>query len=477
MPEVRKGRQTPTKSIILPYTETRGQEAIEIYNSSGRTAQEWQELLTYDIMAVNEDGLWVHTKFGEEIPRRNGKNEVVVIRELWGLEHGEKILHTAHRTTTSTSASRRLVARLIGAGYEEVTRIKKGQKYDKHFTYTKQVGMERIVLLGEGGGCIDFRTRSSSGGLGEGFDLLVIDEAQEYTDNQETALKYVVTDSKNPQTIFCGTPPTTVSVGTVFTKLRTAALQGETTNTGWAEWSVEEMTDPKDKNAWYETNPSLGTVLTERAVMDEIGGDAIDFNIQRLGLWLRYNQKSAVSRREWEQLKCETLPQLSGKLFVGIKYSKDGESVAMSIAVKTTDGRIFVEGIDCRPQRAGNTWILDFLSKAAVDTVAVDGASGQEMLSADMKKRKLKAPKLPTVKDIIMANSTFMVDMKKLCHMGQPSMVQIVSNCEKRAIGTNGGYGFKSILDGAKIELMDSMILAAWLCKTKKERRNQKIGY
>ena len=73
MSEPRKGRQTPTKSIILPYTETRGQEAIEIYNSSGRTAQQWQELLIYDIMAVNEDGLWVHTKFGEEIPRRNGK--------------------------------------------------------------------------------------------------------------------------------------------------------------------------------------------------------------------------------------------------------------------------------------------------------------------------------------------------------------------------------------------------------------------
>ena len=36
--------------------------------------------------------------------------------------------------------------------------------------------MERIVLLGEGGGTIDFRTRSSSGGLGEGFDLLVIDD-------------------------------------------------------------------------------------------------------------------------------------------------------------------------------------------------------------------------------------------------------------------------------------------------------------
>lgn len=479
MKKPRIGRQTPTKSIILPYTETRGQDAIEIYNSSGRTAQEWQELLIFDIMAVNKDGLWVHTKFGEEIPRRNGKNEVVVIRELWGLLNGEHILHTAHRTTTSSAASRRLAERLVGQGYEEITRQKKGETYDKHFTYTKQLGLEKIVILGEGGGTIDFRTRSSKGGLGEGFDLLVIDEAQEYTDDQETALKYVVTDSRNPQTIFCGTPPTTVSVGTVFTKLRNNALQGETVNTGWAEWSVDEMCNPKDKDAWYETNPSLGVILSERAVMDEIGGDEVDFNIQRLGLWLKYNQKSAISKREWEELKLEEPPKITGKLFVGIKYGHDGEAVALSIAVKTAGGKIFVEGIDCRPQRAGNTWILDFLSKADIETVAVDGANGQELLADAMKKKKLKAPKLPTVKQIIVANSAFSqaIYAGDICHMGQPSMVQIVSNCEKRAIGTGGGYGFKSILDGAKVELMDSMILAFWLCSEQKQRRKQVTRY
>lgn len=477
--EIRKGRQTPTKSIVLPYTRTRGAEAIELYNSSGRTAQEWQELLIYDIMAVNEDGLWVHTKVGEEIPRRNGKNEVVVIREMWGLENGERILHTAHRTTTSTAASRRLVQRLVGAGYEEVTRVKKGVKYGKHFTYTKQLGLERIVLLGEGGGTIDFRTRSSQGGLGEGFDLLVIDEAQEYTDNQETALKYVVTDSKNPQTIFCGTPPTVVSAGTVFMKMRSTALQGESINTYWAEWSVDTMTDPRDKDAWYETNPSLGTVLTERAIMDEIGTDDVDFNIQRLGLWLKYNQKSAISKREWEELQCKELPKLTGKLFVGIKYGHDGDSTAMSIAVKTADGRIFVEGIDCRSMRAGNGWILDFLAQAEVESVVADGANGQELLAKAMKERKLKAPMLPTVKEIIMANAAFAQALyqKDICHMGQPSMVQIVSNCEKRAIGSNGGYGYKSILDGADISLMDSMILAFWRCSIHKEKKKQKVSY
>lgn len=482
MAKNRIGRQTPTKSIVLPYTKTRGKEAIDLYNDAWgekRQAQEWQELMMYDILAVGKDGLWVHTKFGWEIPRRNGKNEIITIREFWGLEHGEKILHTAHRTTTSSSASRRLAALLDAAGYIEVTRIKKGQKYDKHYTYTKQLGLEKIVLLGDAGGTIDFRTRSSKGGLGEGFDLLVIDEAQEYQDDQESALKYVVTDSKNPQTLLCGTPPTPVSSGTVFLKLRNAALQGETVNTGWAEWSVEEMTDPNDKDAWYETNPSLGTVFTERSVQDEIGSDEVDFNIQRLGLWLRYNQKSAISKREWEELQCQSLPELKGKLFVGIKYGHDGESVAMSVAVKTDDGKVLVEAVDCRPARAGNTWILDFLKNADVDSVVVDGANGQELLADAMKRRKLKTPVLPTVRQIIMANSAFSQGIyeKKICHMGQPSVVQIVSNCEKRAIGSNGGYGFKSLLDGAKIELMDSLILAFWRCTEKKERRKQKVGY
>lgn len=53
-------------------------------------------------------------------------------------------------------------------------------------------------------------------GLGEEFDLLVIDEAQEYTDDQASALKYVVTDSRNPQTIFCGTPHVEEKVMNIF---------------------------------------------------------------------------------------------------------------------------------------------------------------------------------------------------------------------------------------------------------------------
>ena len=479
MTKVKLGRQTPTQSVVLPYEKTRGQEAIDLYNNTGRTAQEWQVLLMYDILAINEDDLYVHTKYGYSIPRRNGKNEIVAIRELFALLNGEKGLHTAHRTTTSSAASKRLVSLLNGLGYKEVIRIKQDETYTKSYIYSKQFGLEKVILLDEGGGSIDFRTRSSKGGLGEGFDLLVIDEAQEYQDDQETALKYVVSDSHNPQTIFCGTPPTAVSTGTVFTKMRDNALQGSALNTGWAEWSVEHMSDVRDRDLWYETNPSLGTVLTERKIMDEVGTDDIDFNIQRLGLWINYNQKSAISKNEWESLSVNILPKLKGKLFVGIKYGQDGKNVSLSIAVKTIDNKIFVESIDCREKRIGDDWILQFLTHADIDKVVVDGANGQSILEKEMKDERLKAPILPTVKEIIAANSSFEqgIFQENICHMNQLSLLQSVSNCEKRSIGTNGGFGYKSLRDDIEITLLDSVILAYWACKESKEKKKQKISY
>lgn len=463
MSEKRIGRQTPTTSVVIPYTESKGKEAIDIYNKTSRSAREWQEILTYDILAVNNEGLWTHTKFGYEIPRRNGKGEIIVIRELYGLLNGERILHTAHRTTTSHSAWERLCMLLDEASID--------------YKATKQMGLETIRL--EDGGYCNFRTRSSKGGLGEGYDTLIIDEAQEYTIDQESALKYIVTDSMNPQTLFCGTPPTAVSSGTVFMKMRDTAIQGLSKNTGWAEWSVEFQSDPNDKELWYQTNPSLGLQFTERSIEDEITSDPIDFNIQRLGLWLRYNQKSAISEKEWNALKVDILPALVGKLYVGIKYAGDGKHVSLSVAVKTETDKIFVETIDCVDVKQGNGWILQFLKECDVASIVVDGASGQELLKADMKKERLKAPTLPKVKDVIAASSTFEDGLfsKKICHNAQPSLTQCVSNCEHRAIGSNGGFGYKAIKEGIDISIMESMVLAYWSCANVKERRKQRISY
>lgn len=475
----RLGCQTPTQSVVLPYSETKGQEAIDLYQQTGRTAQEWQQIQVRNILAVNNDGLWVHTKYGYAVSRRNGKSEIAVIRALYGVTClSEAVLYTSHRTTTSHSAWIRTCRMLSNAGYTEIARkSKKEDPPEKSYRTSKQFGLETIEIFG--GGAISFRTRTDSGGLGEGYDLLIIDEAQEYTGAQETALKYVVSDSMNPQTIFCGTPPTVVSSGTVFMKMRDAILEGNSENSGWAEWSVEKQTDPHDREAWYKTNPSMGTILTERKIADEIGPDELDFNVQRLGLWIRYSLKSVVSRSEWEELKADTMPCLSGALHVGVKFGKDGTNVAVSVAVRTEYEKIFVESIDCRPARAGVGWIIDFIEKSDVDQVVIDGANGQQILTDAMKDAKLIKPILPTVKEVIVAYAVFeqMLEAKTICHMNQPSLTQSVSNCEKRPIGSNGGFGYKSIKDTSDIALMDSMILALWSCSESKVRKKQKISY
>lgn len=242
----RKGNQIPTQSLILSTKNSLYKEAVLLYEKTGRKTQKWQVNLLKAILSRNRKNLWVHTKFGYSLPRRNGKNEIVVIREIFALTQGEMVLHTAHRTNTSHSAWERLVKLLEKAGYER----------EVDFTTLKAKGQERVEFV-KTGGRVEFRTRTTTGGLGEGFDLLIIDEAQEYTDDQESALKYTVTDSRNPQTIFCGTPPTPISSGTVFTEFRKKCLQESTKNSGWAEWSIEEESDPYDIELWYRTNPSL----------------------------------------------------------------------------------------------------------------------------------------------------------------------------------------------------------------------------
>ena len=462
--DTRQGRQTPTVSVILPYKKTKGPEAIELYNASEKTALEWQECLTYDMMAVDDEGLWIHQKFGYSVSRRNGKSEMALARCIWGLKNGERILYTAHRASTAHSIWDRL-GRLCP---------KVGIVVESSF---RAFGKEHLYC--EGDGIIEFRTRTSTGGLGEGYDVLIIDEAQEYTPEQDTALKYVVTDSANPQTIMFGTPPTAISAGTVFPKYRKNVLMGDSYASGWAEWSVPEMTDPKDVEAWYETNPSLGTVLKERTIRSEIGDDEVDFNIQRLGLWIKYNQKSAISKNEWFALQVDKLPKLKGQLFAGIKFGHDGKNASLSIAVRTSDDHIFLEAVACRPMNAGLTWIIDFLDKADVKKVAVDGKNGTGMLEDALKKAHIKKAVIPTVGEYIKANAMFEMALAQatIQHMEQSAATQVITNCEKRAIGSGGGFGYQSMLDGADISILDSMILAHWLCAEYKAVKKQNIRY
>ena len=464
-----RARQTPTASVVLPYTRSRGAEAVALYERSGRTAMPWQRLMMEDIMAVNDEGLWVHMKFAWSIPRRNGKSELLIMCSLWALTNGRRVLYTAHRTTTSTNAWEKVVRCLTKAGFVE----------DEDFKTSKRQGNEQIIWL-SGDGIINFRTRTSKGGLGEGYDLLIIDEAQEYTADQESALKYIVTDSKDPQTLMCGTPPTAVSAGDVFLKYRRDTLEGRNEDCGWAEWSVPALSDMTDRALWYETNPSLGYVLTERTVRNELGSDRVDGNIQRLGLWLTYSQKSAITRPDWMRCALEEAPVLPAhpKLWYGVKYSQHTGNTALAVAVRLDDGRIFVEAIDCRPTKDGNTWIIAYLKGDAAEGAVIDGAGAQRILADEMVDAECRCTSLlPRVADVVEAAALLEKQIfgGQLCHMAQPALVQTVTHCTHRAV--SGGFGYASYLEGADAALVEAVMLAHWLCARERDSFEQFISY
>lgn len=475
--------QTPTfTNVKYDPKKTKGIEAIELYKATGQNLFPWQQKQLKAIEAVTDDGLWKYINYCICVSRRNGKGEILAARELDGIiNRGEKICHTAHRSTTSHDAFNRLFTLLKKAGYKEHNRKKKEMPAQSFFA-SKQFGLEHIEI--SGGGVIDFRTRTDSGGLGEGFDLLVVDEAQEYTQKQESALQYTVSASANPQIIMVGTPPTVTSMGDVFPRVRGKVLEGNAYETGWAEWSIQEMPDEndiKDPAIWEIYNPSYGHTLNERKIRNELSGDDLDFCIQRLGFWVSYNQKSEITEADWDVLKLDKLPKLSDKRYIGIKYGRDGANVAVSIASRTTDGKIFVETIDCASVRAGNGWIFEYLHNPKLDKIAIDGASGQKLLAEQIKEYKIKPQVvLPKVAEVITANAMFeqALYQKELVHMGQESLRAVVTNCEKRLIGSQGGFGYKSLVETQDIAVMDSMILAYWLCAiTKEKKTKQSISY
>lgn len=146
------------------------------------------------------------------------------------------------------------------------------------------LGREAIIL--RSGARVKFLARTRTGGRGQHGDLLIIDEAQEMDENQQASFLPAISASKNPQTIYVGTPPEPDSPGTVFRSIRERAMSKDSKKTAWFEFSVPEIGDVKDPERWAKTNPALG----RRIMLSTIEGeaeqmDADTFARERLGWW------------------------------------------------------------------------------------------------------------------------------------------------------------------------------------------------
>lgn len=480
----RFGNQTPMYSWCGSYTRTEGKFAVEMANAYGLPPHPWQRTVLNDWLAIDDDGRLLNSLCVLAVPRQNGKTGCCDPRETWGLTHrGEWILHTAQEFQTAQKAFDRLRKKFGERKNDPMAKYPELNALVKRYT----TSANQMVLDLKNGGHIEFRTRGSNDDVGRGgtFDLVVIDEAQSYTDAQDAALSPLNSAAPNgsPQTILMGTVPTpkTAFKGEKFASIRASLHDDPYVGACIHEWSVKEIGDVTDIDRWYESNPSLGYQLLESALLADSRKMSPDsFAREHLGWWpssiAELNTLIKVS--DWEACKTDN-PSKEGEVVYAVKFSPDGAVGTLAACHKTEDGVPFVYVVDSRSMASGLSWFVDNLAQRSdkAAQIVIDGQSNAQALTDQLLDRGVahKVIRRPSTGDVIAANSAFVnaVKERKLTHYGQPALDDSATKTAKRKIGNHGGFGFATT-DDADATLVEACALAYRESLTTKRKPGRK---
>lgn len=437
----------------------------------------WQPHLLDVMLARDEHDKYCAPEVGIPIPRQNGKSWVVRARCFYGALNGEKILYTCHHGDTSDEMFKELKAPFEDEGEPELRALCSAVR--------KTNGKQAIEL--KNGGLIRFITRTDNGGRGKSFDTLIYDEAQELTDAQLSALLSSTSagKKKNPQTIYLGTPPGPKCLGTVFRRLRGDVLDGKS-GMAWIEWAAESVGDKSDRARWYECNPSLGRLLTLRAV--ELEASQMlpeEFARERLGWWspVEGHAAPALDAEKWRAARRGSA-QEAGKLAFGVKFSPDGSAVAVSWAKAERGAGSYVELYDVQGAYGGTAGVADMLLRNAdeIAAVCIDGKSGAAALIQRLEDGRFpRKAVIPGSTAVVQAAATMLRDELNagtLTHIESPALDESATGSIRRDVGSNGGWGFG---DGAGCMSapIESASLALYAARTTRRdpRRTQEANF
>ena len=449
------------------YSASDGMDAERILRSGGLILDQWQDIVLCDWMAMTPWGKWVCKTCGGSVARQNGKTGLIEARAEAGmLMYNEQVLYTAHLQKTATET------------FEEMASFFDSPKLRKYVKDIKTaLGREQIILIS--GARVKFLARTRNGGRGQHGDLLIFDEAQELTVDQQASFLPAISASLNPQTVYTGTPPDPNADGTVFRGIRAKAIAGETKTTAWFEFSVPEIGDISDRQRWADTNPALGVRIMETTIAGEYEQMAPDtFARERLGWWspvVENKLEYALDSEAWDRCKSDEMKP-EGKTAYGIKFSPDATEVALCGAVIPKEGPARVSLIEIQPTAMGTQWLADWLNEryTAACCVVIDGRNGVDALIDKIAGTwRMKGSVIrPRVNDVIAATSTLtdaINEQTMTWYSGQEILRESAVTSIKRPIG--GGWGF----GGENSISIEAAALALWGAKTSKRDPSRKM--
>lgn len=427
---VERGVQLPSVELAPDWVESDGEHALFLSSSYGLTADPWQERVVTSWLGRRHDRKWSAGRCGLAVPRQNGKNAVVEMRELYGIVAlGERFLHTAHEVKTARKAFLRLASFFENSRmYPELAGLVRDIR--------KTNGQEAIVL--HNGGSVEFVARSKSSGRGFSVDVLVLDEAQEASEEALAALLPTISASRNPQTILTGTPPGPTANGEVFCRVRRAGHEQSERRLSWMEWSCPEDCDPDNIDLWARANPGLHnrllleTVQDERAIMDED-----TFRRERMGVWEKDEANSVIDMAAWSKLDTGLEPDRPTPVAISVEVSPDRKWSNIGLAGIRSDTARHVQIVQ---SGRGTDWVPARLAELNAEwspvAVALDPAGPAGSLVSDIESLGVEVMQL-TPRQMSQATGMFRdaVAARTIRHSSQQLLSIAVRDAKLRQAG------------------------------------------
>lgn len=455
--------QMPT-TLVVPEHPTavavHGEAANAMIAGYGMPLDPWQSTSVSSFMRTDpQTGRWCSTTWGLSVSRQNGKNGALEAIELYMLAVlGLKILHTAHLLSSARKAFKRL-RRYFGEKPNDPTAL-----FPELNAMVKEIrkanGQEAIELTN--GGLIELSARTSGAGRGTSFDVLVVDEAQEYEEDEQEALEPTISASPSgqPIVIYLGTPPKTIGLrGEPFVSVRNKALTGVSRSTTWIEFSapgeLDDMTEAEliafvaNRENWVLANPAAPHRVTLETIEDEWGRwSPRSFARERLNMWPKPSTTGAhpIDEISWGAQKFEGDTSSWPLAAVGLDMNPERTKVTITMAYWAPGDRIHVEiAADAPYDDAGESSLVNWLwtrCKLRVPIV-IDAFSPARSIAPVLKKKRMK---------IFILNSAEWADASMgfhdavkdgtLTHFDQIQLNLSVLGATKKPMGLAGAWGF-----------------------------------
>lgn len=496
---MRTGNQKPTFERTGDYAYSLGQDVADMFEEDAGATFYPAQLHELDLMlARNRDGSPAAMTLGISRPRQNGKSYAARFYAVYMavFEHRD-VLYSAHHSTTTKKMFMALCDLFESperfpefAG--DVKTISHARGYEGFYFKDWRDADGKM----QKGGCIEFATRTNSGSRGGTYSVIVIDEAQELTSDQQEGMLPTISAasdakdaSKMPQQIFVGTPPSPTCSGDVFREMHEKAHMEEGGAAWWLEWSIsQDDYKPNDVDIdtalslAYKTNPAMGYRIAEKTVVNEFETMRFDgFARERLGWWSPTAERRidyAIPEEVWDACKSSEMKP-EGKTAYGVKFTADGSEVCLCGAVIGKDGKARISLIDRKPTGRGTQWLADWLNArySKASCVYIDGRNGVDVLVdkiADTWRAK-NAVIRPSARDVVAAVSTLMDCLNEQTvtwYEHQEDLRDSAISSTKRPI--SGGWGF----GGDNAAPVEACALALYGAKTSKRNptKQMRIG-